>query len=199
MSILAAKNTALLIIDLISDFCFEDGTRIARAALPAAQRLSALRERAQRARVPNVFVNDHLGRWKSDFRQLVSRCGRASCLGAPIVELLSPGAHDYFVLKPTHAGFFGTPLDRLLQELGTKTLILTGISAHQCILFTANEAYLRDFRLVIPRDCVAAKTERQRQFALEYFQSVLHADIRASSALRFSRHVQRRTARQKRR
>ena len=73
MSALSAKNTALLIIDLISDFCFEDGTQIARAALPAARRLSALRQRAQRARVPNVFVNDHLGRWKSDFKSGTER------------------------------------------------------------------------------------------------------------------------------
>jgi nicotinamidase-related amidase len=195
MATLSAKSTALLIIDLISDFAFEDGTQIARAALPAARRVRSLRQRAQLAGVPNVFVNDHLGRWKSDFRQLVLRCGQANCLGAPIVKVLCPGADDYFVLKPTHAGFFGTPLDRLLSELGTETLILTGISAHQCILFTANEAYLRDFCLMIPRDCVAAKTERQRQFALEYFKTVLHADIHASSALCFSRSRRRRSYR----
>jgi nicotinamidase-related amidase len=84
-------------------------------------------------------------------------------------------------LKPTHAGFYGTMLERLLQELKIKTLILTGISAHQCVLFTANEAYLRQFKLIIPRDCVASKTLQQRDFALQYFTSVLHADIHASS------------------
>jgi nicotinamidase-related amidase len=193
---LGTGTVALLIIDLISDFRFEDGATIARAALPAARRIAALRQRALRAGVPNLFVNDNLGRWKSDFRQLVARCGHKACLGAPIVKLLTPGAADYFVLKPTHGGFFGTPLDRLLEELATKTLILSGISAHQCVLFTANEAYLRDFRLVIPRDCVASKTERQRKFALDYFKSVLHADIRASTALRFTRRAAGRAKRQ---
>jgi nicotinamidase-related amidase len=91
--------------------------------------------------------------------------------------LLEPTATDYFVLKPTHAGFYGTMLERLLEELKVRTLVLTGISAHQCILFTANEAYIR---LIIPRDCVASKTLSQRAFALRYFTSVLHADIHAS-------------------
>jgi nicotinamidase-related amidase len=180
---LPSRTTALLIIDLISDFRFEDGAMIARAALPAARRIRALR--ARRASAPNVFVNDNQGQWKSDFRQMISRCRRERCLGAPIAELLAPGEEDYYVLKPTHAGFFGTPLDQLLDKLAIKRLILTGISAHQCILFTANEAYLREFEIFIPRDCIAAKTMRQQRFALEYFRSVLHADTRPSSKIIF--------------
>jgi nicotinamidase-related amidase len=189
---LPASKTALLIIDLVSDYRFEDGAQIARKALPATRKLAALRSRALRAAVPNVFVNDNFGRWKSDFRQLVTRCAQTGCAGAPILRLLAPTANDYSVLKPTHAGFFGTPLDRLLAQLRSDTLILTGISAHQCVLFTANEAYLRDFNLIIPRDCVASKTERQRRSALEYFESVLHAAIPASSAIHFVKTRQRR-------
>jgi len=182
---LRATRTALLIIDLISDFAFEDGRQIAMQALPAARRVSALRARALRAGTPNLFVNDNFGRWRSDFRQLLARCSKAGSLGEPIVRLLAPCANDYFVLKPTQAGFFGTPLERLLGELGIDTLILTGISAHQCLLFTANEAYLRDLELIIPRDCIASKTQRQRQLALWYFQSVLHAATPLSSAIQF--------------
>jgi nicotinamidase-related amidase len=180
-----AKRTALLIIDMVSDFRFEDGKQVARMSLPAARKIASLRAKALRAGVPSVFVNDHFGRWKSDFRQLIARCSRTDCLGAPILQLLAPAESDYFVLKPTHAGFFGTPLDRLLAELGSERLILTGISAHQCVLFTANEAYLREFELIIPRDCVASKTNRQHRFALEYFESVLHATTTASKAIRF--------------
>jgi nicotinamidase-related amidase len=80
---------------------------------------------------------------------VISRYGGAlraapRSLGAPIVKLLRPTADDYFVLKPTPTGFYGTTLERLLQELRVKRLIMTGISVHQCVLFTANEAYLRD-------------------------------------------------------
>jgi nicotinamidase-related amidase len=182
---LPANSTALIIIDLISDFRFEDGRAIARQALPAARRISALKARAAAARVPSLYVNDNWGRWRSDFRDLVMRCRAKDCLGAPILEILAPAAADYSVLKPTHAGFFGTPLEHLLSKLGVRTLIMTGISAHQCVLFTANEAFLRNYRLVIPRDCVASKTARQRQFAMDYFSTVLHASTPLSRALSF--------------
>jgi nicotinamidase-related amidase len=178
---LRSAETALLLIDLISDFKFEDGGRIAAAALPAARRIARLRERARIAGIPTIFVNDNQQHWKLEFSDIVARCGREGCLGAPYVNLLKPCAQDYFILKPTHAGFYGTLLERLLAELQVKKLVLTGISAHQCILFTANEAYLREFKLIIPRDCIASKTLKQRDFALQYFRSVLHADIHASS------------------
>ena len=99
----------------------------------------------------------------------------------------APNFYNYTGSFETHAGFYGTPLDHLLEQLGAETLVLTGISAHQCILFTANEAYLRQYKLVIPSDCVAAKTSRQKQFALEYFKSVLHADTRPSPQIEFRR------------
>jgi isochorismate hydrolase len=129
--VLRLRSAALLIIDMISDFKFEDGVAVARAALPAARQIATLRGLAAAKRVPMLFVNDNLGHWRSDFRQMLGRCRGDDCRGASIIEALQPNASDYFVLKPTHAGFYGTPLERLLKELGAKTLVLTGISAHQ--------------------------------------------------------------------
>ena len=70
--------------------------------------------------------------------------------GKPIVDLLAPADDDYFVLKPKHSGFFSTALSVLLRYLGVHTLILTGMAGNICILFTANDAYMRDFRLLVP-------------------------------------------------
>jgi nicotinamidase-related amidase len=185
--LLRLKRDAVLVVDMISDFKFEDGAAVVRAARPAARSIATLRGRADAKAVPVLFVNDNLGRWRSDFRHMLSRCRAQGCRGAPIIDTLQPTASDYFVLKPTHAGFYGTPLDHLLEELEAETLVLTGISAHQCILFTANEAFLRGFKLVIPRDCIAAKSPRQKRFALEYFATVLHADTRLSTRIDFQR------------
>ncbi|MGP0064143.1 MAG: cysteine hydrolase family protein [Isosphaeraceae bacterium] len=44
------------------------------------------------------------------------------------------------MLKPKHSGFFSTTLDVLLDDLGAKTLVLTGMAANICVLFTANDA-----------------------------------------------------------
>ena len=100
--------------------------------------------------------------------------------GRPLAELLRPGKKDYFVLKPKHSGFYSTSLDILLRYLEVKTVILTGIAANICVLFTANDAYMRDFHLVVPSDCVASNTEEENRHALEQMRVVLKADVRPS-------------------
>ena len=69
---------------------------------------------------------------------------------------MRPDRRDYFILKPKHSAFFSTPLELLLEHLGARTLILTGLLADSCILFTAQDAHLRGYRVVVPSDCVAA-------------------------------------------
>ena len=180
-------TTALVILDLISDFSFAHGAAIARAALPVAKRIARLKARARQAGVPVIYVNDGLGRWRSDFPGLVRHCLREGSRGQPIVQQVAPAAEDYCVLKPKHSGFYATALDTIIDYLGAKRLILTGVSSHQCVLFTANDAYVRDHELAIPRDCISARNAKDTRLALEYFTRVLGADVRASAAVRFRR------------
>jgi len=70
-----------------------------------------------------------------------------------------------------------------LKHLGAETLILAGFTADIGILFTANDAYMRDYRLMIPTDCVASQAETENQRALKFMQRVLKADIRASKEI----------------
>ncbi len=63
-----------------------------------------------------------------------------------------------FVLKPKHSAFYCTPFDILLNHLNTKTLILTGFAGNICVLFTANDAYMRNFKLIVPKDCIGSNT-----------------------------------------
>jgi nicotinamidase-related amidase len=51
------------------------------------------------------------------------------------------------------------------------------------VLFTANDAYMRDFNLVIPSDCVASADKEANRYALELMKRVLKADIRPSAEL----------------
>jgi nicotinamidase-related amidase len=135
--------------------------------------------------VPTVYVNDNGGRWRADFPALLRHCTRPGARGAAIARLLQPGRKDYRILKPKHSGFFATALGALLEYLGAKTLVLTGTSSHQCVLFTANDAYVRDLRLVIPRDCIAARSPADTRLALQYFRGVLGARTEASDRLRW--------------
>ena len=129
-------GTALLIVDMIADFEFEDGDRIFENALPAARNIAKLKERAKAARIPVIYVNDNYGVWRNNFEATLAEAVRSE-RGKQIVDLLRPDKDDYHVLKPQRSGFFATPLDVLLTSLGVSTLIMTGISADICVLFTA--------------------------------------------------------------
>jgi len=177
-------ETVLIILDLISDFDFKDGKRIAEAALPVAQRIARLKARAAQSGVPAVYVNDAVGRWRSDFPGMVRHCERERSRGRLVVNAIAPKPDDYCILKPKHSGFFATPLDTLLELLGAKRLILTGVSSNQCVLFTANDAYVRDLEVLIPRDCISARAAKDTRLALQYFKTVLGADLTPSARMR---------------
>ena len=176
-------DVALLLIDVINDLDFEEGEQLLEQALPMAGRIAALKKRARQAGIPVIYVNDNFGKWQSDFNRLLKHCLEDNVCGKPLAELLQPGEDDYFVLKPKHSGFFSTTLDTLLDYLKAKTLILTGLAGNICVLFTANDAYMRDFNLVVPSDCVASNTVEENRHALELMKNVLKADVRPSTEL----------------
>jgi nicotinamidase-related amidase len=177
------SDVALLLIDVINDLEFPEGEQLLRHALPMADRIAALRDHAKRQGIPVIYVNDNFGRWRSDFNAQVAHCLKDRVRGQPVVELLQPGEEDYFVLKPKHSGFFSTTLDTLLEYLGVRAVILTGIAANICVLFTANDAYMRDLHLIVPSDCVASNTEEENRYALDQMAKILKADTRPSTEL----------------
>ena len=179
------KRDALVLIDVINDFDFPRAEALLGYALPAAERIATLKERARRSQIPIIYANDNFGRWRSDFRQQIEHCLKEGRRGAHIVELLKPAEDDYFVLKPMHSGFFSTTLDVLLERLQVQRLVLTGFAADICVLYTANDAYMRDFKVAVPSDCVASETKRQYRFALEHMTRRLKADTRPSDKIRF--------------
>jgi nicotinamidase-related amidase len=179
-------RTALLLVDVINPFDFPGGPAFARRAMRVAKAIARLRERATKAGLPVIYANDNLGKWRSDVSALVAFCVRPGVPGAPIVELLTPRKNDYVVLKSTLSGFYQTPLETMLRLGGVKTLIVTGFAADNCVLFTSADAYMRDFRLVIPRDCIGAKTPDAVQRALKTMGELFGAKIMVSRGMRLS-------------
>jgi nicotinamidase-related amidase len=168
----------LMVIDVINDFEFEGAELLFPHALRAAKPIATLKQACRSAGVPAIYVNDNFGKWRSDFRRLISHCLEDDTRGRPVVELLKPDDEDYFVLKPKQSGFFSTTLDLLLKHLGAETLILCGFTGDICVLFTAMDAHLRDYRLIIPSDCVVSQDSAENATVLKYMQRVLEADVR---------------------
>lgn len=176
-------ETALLLIDVINDFDFAEGEQLLRLALPVGHKIAELKQRTKEAGIPSIYVNDNFGRWQSDFKKIVAHCKGESSRGKPFVELLLPDQDDYFVLKPKNSGFYSTTLDLLLTHLTAKNLILTGIAGNNCVFFTANDAYMRDYKVFVPSDCVVSNTEEENTYALKQMETVLKADTTVASSL----------------
>ena len=174
------SSVALLLIDVINEFAFPEAPELLRRARPMAHALRRLKRRAKASGVPVIYVNDNFGRWRFDFDAVVERCVRDESPGHAIARLLVPEPDDYFVLKPKHSGFYASSLGVLLDYLGAKRLILTGLTTSQCVLFTAADAHMRDFELLVPRDCVAAPDAGQHRHALAFMESFFSADTRPS-------------------
>jgi nicotinamidase-related amidase len=174
---------ALLLIDVINDMSFAGAESLVRFAEPMAERLRALKHRARDAGMPTIYVNDNFGVWRSDFRSIVEHCTRDDVPGRNVSRLLAPDDQDYFVLKPKQSAFYGTTLETLLRSLGTTTVIITGVAGDNCVLFSANDAYLRDLKLFIPCDCIASESKEENDHALRLMSKVVKADTAPSTAL----------------
>ncbi len=177
------SSVALLLVDVINDMDFEGGEQLLPLATEAAQRIAVLKRRCKERGIAVIYVNDNWGRWQSDLSRLIQHCVEKGTPGKAIAQLLRPDEDDYFVLKPKHSGFFSTTLDVLLSYLGVKTVILTGFAGNICILFTANDAYMRDFHLAVPCDCCASNSREENDQALEIMRKILKADITPSTDL----------------
>ncbi len=179
-------NTALVILDMITDMDFRGAEAMLRDTAAAADAILKLRGAADKARLPVIYVNDNYGEWHSERYRLVERAMAAD--GArEFVAKLAPRDGDYFVIKPQFSGFYATNLPVLLPKLGVDRLVLTGVAADICVMFTAADAHMRDYHLWIPEDAVAAETRERRRWALEIMRQSMGAEVRPTDKLTLTR------------
>ncbi len=176
----------LILVDVINHFEFPDGEKILRQALPIAPRLARLKKRAHAAGMSSIYVNDNFGQWRSDASKLLEYCVRPEAMGKSFVEQIQPDKNDYFVLKPMHSGFYQTPLEVLLRYLEASTLVLCGLTTNSCIVCTAHDAKMREFKLFVPPDCSAARTVKEHRQAIEHIRTMTDAKVAQSGSLRLS-------------
>lgn len=173
----ARRHDALLIIDVINDLEFEGAKRLLPWAARLAPRLAKFKVKAGRLGMPVIYVNDNFGHWRSNFREVYRHCTRPSAAGRNISRRLKPSTSDYFILKPRHSGFYATSLVPLLEDLKIKRLVLTGMATNLCVLFTAHDAHMRGFPIVVLSDCCAAESDFDHNVALEQLKRFCGARV----------------------
>jgi nicotinamidase-related amidase len=143
---------------------------------------------------PALLIVDMIGGWDfPDGQALLERASAIAPLEAAraaggaaraIADLLAPRPGDYRVLKPRHSAYFATPLSILLDDLGARRLVITGVTGDQCVLMTAADARMNDMAVAVPADCIASLSDERHARSLHYFAEVLGADVTASAELK---------------
>ncbi|WP_396265992.1 isochorismatase family cysteine hydrolase [Halobacillus salinarum] len=169
------QDTALLIIDMVNKMNFEGGENLFDNTLKITENLQNLKAEAKQLGAPVIYVNDNFGLWQDNVEELIEECKKGR--GEPVIKKILPEDDDYFIIKPKHSGFYGTQLGILLKQLEVSNLIVTGIAGDICVLFTANDAYMREFSLWVPSDCVASETTDGNENALNIMKRSLFANI----------------------
>ncbi|WP_246483827.1 isochorismatase family cysteine hydrolase [Heyndrickxia vini] len=180
---LKKATTALLMIDVINGMNFDGGKDLLKNALPMAKRLSTLKREIKKKNIPVIYINDNYGKWNSDREQIINEALKEGSIGNQVTDLLKPDEDDYFIIKPKHSGFFSTTLEVLLASLKVKQLILTGVQTDICVFFTANDAFMRNYQLYIPEDCVASESIDDHHYTLKKMEELLHVDTTPSTNL----------------
>ena len=157
----------LLIIDVINDLDFPGGENVLPWAKGMAKALPPVIAAARKAGVPVIYANDNFGHWKSNFADVYAHATRKSARGRDVARRLKPGADDFFVLKPKHSAFYATSLEPLLRSLDATHLVLAGIATNICVLFTAHDAYMREYEITVLSDCCCAESDHDHNEALK--------------------------------
>lgn len=190
IEVCAAGGVGLLIIDMVNDLAFPGGAQLRPKAEAVASTILKLRREADLLGVPVIYVNDNYGQWHSEKSKIVEACAASDGDVAALVQRIAPREDDFFVIKPQFSGFYATNLPVLLPKLGVSRLVVTGIAADICVLFTAADAHMRDYDLWAPGDAVASREDNRTAWALEIMRDSMGAETRTTHELGLAQWLQ---------
>jgi len=177
------KKEALLIIDMINDFVLPGAPLEVSETRRIIPVIAHEIKRAHAERHPVIFVCDSHAPDDKEFSKFSWPAHAVKgTKGAEVITELTPAQDDIVIHKTTYSGFFGTDLDKTLKRLGVDSLRLTGDVTHICILFTAADAVLRDYSVVVVEDGVAGISQEDHDAAIRIMKNVLSVAVVQSSA-----------------
>jgi nicotinamidase-related amidase len=182
LSVLAnSPKTALVVVDMLNSYEHDDAEQLTKSVETIVDPLADLIARADDDDTEIIYVNDNYGDWNSSQEELAQRAMDGA--RRDLVEPLLPPDSADFVIKARHTIFYMTPLEYLLGQKDIGRVILTGQVTEQCILYSALDAYVRHFEVVVPRDGVAHIHENLATAAVEMMERNMGAEITSCSEI----------------
>jgi nicotinamidase-related amidase len=176
-------KTAVVIADMLNTYDHDDAESLAESVKEQLPSIVELRDRASEAGALVIYVNDNHDAWEAGRQELVEKA-----LGGEhpeLVEPIAPRDPVPFIPKGRHSAFYQTALDHLLRSGEVERLVLSGQVTEQCILYSALDAYIRGYEMVVPPDAVAHIEPDLAQAALRMMKANMHAELTAVADLKF--------------
>jgi nicotinamidase-related amidase len=169
------KSTALIVIDMLNRYEHSDAEPLLSSVRGILTALSRLIEKARGSGILTVYVNDNHGDWTAGRTQL----SQWALQGADpsLIEPILPAENVPFLIKARHSVFYATQLEYLLRHENIDRVVLCGQVTEQCILYSALDAYVRHFQVVVVRDAVAHIHEDLARAALRMMERNMRAEI----------------------
>jgi nicotinamidase-related amidase len=170
------QTTALIVVDMLNPYAHEDADLLAESVQARLERIVAVIEEAKRRDdVQLIYVNDNDDAWDAGRDELVER----ALAGArpDLVEPIVPTQPVPFLAKGRHSIFYETALDHVLRIGDIGRVVLVGQVTEQCILYSALDAYLRGYEVVVAPDGVAPIHDDLADAALRMMQRNMHVDL----------------------
>jgi ureidoacrylate peracid hydrolase len=190
-------RSALIVVDMQNDFCHDDGALAKRGVdvgptQEMAPRLVAFVDAARAAGRPVIYLaNMHDSwtdspAWKQRHGEFGADICRPGSWGAAFYAV-EPRPEERVVPKHRYNAFVGTDLDMILGARGLTTLIFTGVATNVCVETTARDAFVRDYKVVLIRDCLAGSSVEEHEASLRtlerYFNGLVLDSRQAAAAL----------------
>jgi nicotinamidase-related amidase len=171
------SKTALVVTDMLNRYDHDDADALIASVGPMLPQLRSLIDLARQREVLIVYVNDNHGDWSAGREELVARARTGA---APaLVDPIAPEPGTPFVVKARHSVFYETRLEHLLRQERVTRLVIAGQVTEQCILYSALDAYVRHFEVVVPRTAVAHIHADLAEAALRMMEINMSADVPA--------------------
>ncbi|WP_318211821.1 MULTISPECIES: isochorismatase family cysteine hydrolase [unclassified Streptomyces] len=177
------RTAALIVIDMLNTYAHEDAEALVVSVREVLPGIETLLRRARADDAPVLYVNDNFGEWRSHHGEILRTAldGRHRDL----VEPVAPDENSLFVVKARHSIFFETPLAYLLGQLKVERLVLCGQVTEQCVLYSALDAHIRHFDVVVAADAVAHIDAELAEAALRMMRTNMSATICPAAEITF--------------
>ena len=178
-------RTALIVIDMLNTYDHEDADRLVESVRDVLPQIVSLKDKAKaREDVKLIYVNDNHDEWEAGRETLMERALQGK--HPELVEPIAPEGDRPFLPKGRHSAFYETAVSHLLRVEDVKRVVLVGQVTEQCVFYSALDAYLRGYEVVIPTDAVAHIVPEFARAALGMAEKNAHAELVKAGELELS-------------